>query len=275
MHKFSALLVLLLAAAHLVNAHTYLFRLNVNGTDTKRGQYIRPYRESTVNSPVKDPKDKDLRCRTDKMSRDSAEIVTIVAGEEFGLEFHEGDEDDTIFIEKEHRGPGMIYLAPMESNGEGAVWFKIFEKGYDVEKKLFYTQEMMASKGKMKFTIPEDIPGGEYLMRTEFIALHTADTEYKGNKGDGAEYFPNCAQINLISKGTAKPKGHEIPGIYKTDDPGIFFHLWDDDLTKYIIPGPPMYTEELEEGDTVPQEEDQKPVKKPCVRKTKRKRSRN
>ncbi|KAJ2738774.1 hypothetical protein GGI20_006221, partial [Coemansia sp. BCRC 34301] len=187
------------------------------------------------------------------MSKDSTGIVTIVAGEPFEMLFLETAGDPEKFIGPEHRGPGMIYLAPLDSNGEGAVWFKIFEKGYDIKAKQFYTQELMKTKGKVKFTIPEDIPGGEYLMRTEFIALQNANKKWDGKKA-GAEYFPNCAQINLISKGTAKPTGHEIPGIYKPDGPGIFFDLWDDDLTKYVPPGPPMYTEELEKNETVPQE---------------------
>ncbi|KAJ2413310.1 hypothetical protein GGI10_003137 [Coemansia sp. RSA 2530] len=287
MHKLSAFL-LLLATAHLVSAHTYLFRFNIDGKDTERGEYIRPYRESTVNSPVKDPMDKDLRCRTDKMDAKATKNLTLTAGVKFGLEFHEGDEDTTRFIEPAHRGPGMIYLAPLESNGEGPVWFKIFEKGYDPATKLFYTQILMKSKGKMEFTIPEDIPGGDYLMRTEFIALHTADKEYTPkSKGDGAEFFPNCAQIKLISKGTAKPKGYEIPGIYTTKDPGILFNLWDK-YDSYVIPGPPLYSKELgvnpvnqeggNPGDGETPEEGANPPKKPtkpkkpCVRKNKKKR---
>ncbi|KAJ2488358.1 hypothetical protein IWW37_004858 [Coemansia sp. RSA 2050] len=265
---------------HSAYGHTYLFRFNIDGKDTKRGDYIRPYRESTVNSPVKDPKSLDLRCRTDKMDAKATKNLTLTAGKPFGLEFHEGDEDTTRFIEPAHRGPGMIYLAPLESNGEGPVWFKIFEKGYDPETKLFFTQILMKSKGKMEFTIPEDIPGGDYLMRTEFIALHTADKEYKSSsKGDGAEFFPNCAQIKLISEGTAKPKGYEIPGIYTTKDPGILFNLWDK-YDSYEIPGPPLYSEDLEvtpvdQESEKPEEKPANPkpttkTKKPCVRKNKR-----
>ncbi|KAJ2755214.1 hypothetical protein GGI19_001838 [Coemansia pectinata] len=297
MLKLSALLLLLLAAAHSVSAHTYLFRFNVDGKNTNRGEYIRAYRESTVNSPTKDPKDKDLRCRTDKMNAQDTKNLTLTAGVKFGLEFHEGDEDTTRFIEGAHRGPGLIYLAPLESNGEGDVWFKIFEKGYDPKTKKFYTEELMKTGGKMEFAIPEDIKGGDYLMRTEFIALHTADKEYTAkSKNDGAEFFPNCAQIKLISKGTLEPKGYPIPGIYTTKDPGILFNLWDK-YDSYIIPGPPMYNADnspppvnqeggppaegepsVEEKPAKPSKPSTptkpttpaKPIKKPCIRKKKR-----
>ncbi|KAJ2822350.1 hypothetical protein FBU31_004620 [Coemansia sp. 'formosensis'] len=212
------------------------------------------------------------------MDKASTKILTLTAGVKFGLEFHEGDTDNTRFIEGAHRGPGLIYLAPLDSNGEGDVWFKIFEKGYDPKTKKFYTEELMKTGGKMEFTIPTDIKGGEYLMRTEFIALHTADKEYKpSSKGDGAEFFPNCAQINLISDGTLEPKGYPIPGIYKTNDPGILFNLWDK-YDSYKIPGPPLYSEDS--GTTPPPKVVKPPAgnepppnnpnpsgKKPCHRK--------
>ncbi|KAJ2047827.1 hypothetical protein H4S04_004210 [Coemansia sp. S16] len=298
MLKLSVFLLLFLAAAHSVSAHTYLFRLNVNGTDTGRGEYIRKYRESTINTPVKDVNNIDLRCRTDKMNAKDTKNITIVAGEKFGLEFHEGDEDTSRFIEEEHRGPVLIYMAPLESNGEGDVWFKVFEGGYDPKTKKFYDELLMKSGGKMEFTIPEEIKGGNYIMRPEVIALHTADKKFKpGSMSYGAEFFPNCVQIKLISKGTLEPKGYPIPGIYKADDPGIFFNLWDK-YDSYVIPGPPMYNADagtpvdqqggppageggepsVEEKPTVPTTptNPDKPivkpvvVKKPCQRKKKR-----
>ncbi|KAJ2896140.1 hypothetical protein GGI21_005074, partial [Coemansia aciculifera] len=103
----------------------------------------------------------------------------------------------------------------------------------------------MDTKGEFTFAIPEDIPPKKYLLRPEFVTLQIADKEYSTSEESGAEYFPNCIQIDLISNGTAKPKGHAIPGIYKSKDPGILMNLWDDDLTKYQIPGPPLYTKEL------------------------------
>ncbi|KAJ2732727.1 hypothetical protein IW152_003619, partial [Coemansia sp. BCRC 34962] len=189
------------------------------------------------------------------MDAKATKILTLKAGKPFGLEFHETS-DTSRFIEPAHKGPVMIYLAPLESNGEGNVWFKIFEKGFDPKTKKFYTEELMATEGKMEFAIPEDIPAGEYLMRTDILALHTAGTE------NGAEFYPNCVQIKLESEGKAKPKGYAIPGIYSPKDPGILINIYSP-VTSYKIPGPPLYSKELgttpKNQDGQPQEEDDKP----------------
>ncbi|KAJ2006194.1 hypothetical protein GGI04_001961 [Coemansia thaxteri] len=175
---------------------------------------------------------------------------------------HEGDDLKSRFIEPAHKGPCMVYLAPLESDGVGKVWFKIFEDGYDLTTKKFCTEKMMDTKGKLDIVIPEDIPQGNYLMRTEVIALHTADERYAGNDdGPGAELFPNCAQIFLISKGTANPEKYEIPGIYGFDDPGILINIYDP-IKSYKIPGPPLYSKDL--ATVMP------PKRRPCVKRTKR-----
>ncbi|KAJ2488357.1 hypothetical protein IWW37_004857 [Coemansia sp. RSA 2050] len=217
------------------------------------------------------------------MDAKATKNLTLTAGKPFVLQYQESVKSSR-FIEPAHKGPVMIYLAPLESNGEGDVWFKIFEKGFDPKTKKFYNEELMLTEGRMEFAIPEDIPAGNYLMRTEVIALHQADDEGK------AEFYPNCAQIKLISEGTAKPKGYAIPGIYSPKDPGLLIDIYSK-VTSYKIPGPPMYSEDLEvtpvnqEGENPEEEEnpgDEKPskkpanpkpttkTKKPCVRKNKR-----
>ncbi|KAJ2026084.1 hypothetical protein GGI06_000326 [Coemansia sp. S85] len=190
------------------------------------------------------------------MDPKATKTLTLKAGELFELEFHETSKD-SIFIEKAHKGPVMIYLAPLASNGVGNVWFKIFEKGLNSNGK-FYTEELMTTGGKMKFAIPKDIKAGEYLMRTDILALHTAGSE------GGAEFYPNCVQIRIEGGGKAQPRGYAIPGIYSPKDPGILINIYDK-VKSYKIPGPPLYSKELgttprnQEGE-IP-EEDDKPEK--------------
>ncbi|KAJ2006193.1 hypothetical protein GGI04_001960 [Coemansia thaxteri] len=226
--------------------------MNINGTNTNREQCIRPYRESTVNSPVKNPDSLDLRCRTDKMSADSTTVCGIVAGSPITLEMHEGDTANTRFIDPSHLGPCMVYMAPLSSNGAGDAWFKIYEDGYDPATKTWCTQKLMKTDGKLNITLPTDIPSGPYLLRPEIIALHTADKPYAGSdKGPGAEYYPSCAQIYLVSSSTTTtmPKGYAIPGIYKANDQGILINIYDP-VKSYTIPGPPVYEKDLNLGNT-------------------------
>ncbi|KAJ2025798.1 hypothetical protein IWW57_003254 [Coemansia sp. S610] len=224
------------------------------------------------------------------MDAKATKNLTLTAGVKFGLLFRENAKEQSRFIQPHHKGPVMIYLAPLASNGEGDVWFKIFEKGYDTKTKRFFTEELQETRGAMDFTIPEDIAAGEYLMRTDVLALHQA------KKKGMAEFYPNCVQIKLVSKGTAKPKGYPIPGVFKADHPGLLIDIYDP-IKSYEMPGPPLYSKELgttpqnQEGE-IPEEgnqpeegdkpEDGEPVvkkpkvpagkKKPCNGRKKKKR---
>jgi lytic cellulose monooxygenase (C1-hydroxylating) len=60
--------------------------------------------------------------------------VEVAAGSSIGFQWHHndpattsGDSDEP--IAKSHKGPIMVYIAPASSNGEGAVWTKIYEDG--------------------------------------------------------------------------------------------------------------------------------------------------
>ncbi|KAJ2806519.1 hypothetical protein H4R20_001656 [Coemansia guatemalensis] len=128
----------------------------------------------------------------------------------------------------------------MESNGEGNVWFKIHEDGYTADDDKWCVDRIVASKGLWDIPIPSDIKPGNYLLRTEVIALHEADRVYGEDEDAGAQYYPNCAQLTITGTGSAVPSGVAIPGLYKPDDPGIHFNLWDGHKS-YQIPGPAVY----------------------------------
>ncbi|KAJ2390435.1 hypothetical protein H4S02_001862 [Coemansia sp. RSA 2611] len=131
-------------------------------------------------------------------------------------------------------------MAPMASNGEGNVWFKIYEDGYNYEADQWAVSKVYANKGYWDVVIPADILAGDYLLRPEVIGLHEADRVYGADDSAGAQYYPGCARIHVTGTGTAVPAGVAIPGAYKPDDPGIHYNLWDG-LKTYTIPGPPVY----------------------------------
>src|SRR5690606_34410032 len=83
--------------------------------------------------------------------------------------------------------------------------------------------------------IPSDIAPGDYLLRTEVIALHVA-----GSPG-GAQHYVSCFQLKVTGGGSANPSGVSFPGAYSASDPGILFNLYGS-YTSYPVPGPPVYT---------------------------------
>ncbi|KAL2024932.1 hypothetical protein VTK56DRAFT_3631 [Thermocarpiscus australiensis] len=87
-------------------------------------------------------------------------------------------------------------------------------------------------------TIPRRLQHGDYLLRAEHIALHSAST------AGGAQFYLSCAQITVSGgSGTYSPLNLvSFPGAYKATDPGIVINIYYPVLTSYTAPGPPAQT---------------------------------
>lgn len=65
-----------------------------------------------------------------------------------------------------------------------------------------------------------------YLIRGELIALHEADASFEINPRRGAQFYPNCVQIEVEGDGTVElPSGVSFPGAYKYGAPGIVHNV--------------------------------------------------
>ncbi|KAJ2453305.1 hypothetical protein EV183_002362 [Coemansia sp. RSA 2336] len=235
--SFGATVALL---AGMANAHTYLSKLVLDGQQKTEGQCIRPYPVNR-NFPVKDVLSTDITCGTGGVSTTASETCPVEAGSTITVEWHhDNDSPSDDIIDGSHLGPCMVYMAPLESNGAGDVWFKIFEDGYDAASNTWCVDKIRSNGGKLDVPLPADIKSGDYLLRTEIIALHESDTDYAVNPARGSQFYINCAQLTVKDGGDAVPEGYAIPGIYKSDSPGIIFNLYSS-FTSYPIPGPPVY----------------------------------
>ncbi|PIA13817.1 hypothetical protein COEREDRAFT_48184 [Coemansia reversa NRRL 1564] len=237
-HSSRTACLIILLGWRFIHAHTYLTTLTIDGKELSEEQCIRPW-WSDENYPVTDPNSKDMLCRTKDMSSSATKQCPVAAGTTITIKWTESGGNSRA-ISPSHLGPCLAYLAPMESNGEGNVWFKIHEDGYNADDDKWCVDRINANKGLWDIPIPADIKPGDYLLRTEVIALHEANRVFGEDKDAGAQYYPNCAQLTITGTGSAVPSGVAIPGLYKPDDPGILFNLWDGHKT-YEIPGPPLY----------------------------------
>jgi len=156
----------------------------------------------------------------------------IAAGSSIGIQWHHNSiaaSDD--IIDPSHKGPLMVYLAKSDS-GSGAVWFKIYQDGYSNGQ--WAVDRLIANRGRVDVTIPSDIAPGNYLLRGEIIALHSA------NGLNGAQPYVGCVELTISGSGSATPSAVSIPGAYSPTDPGILFNLYTT-ITSYPIPGPAVY----------------------------------
>ncbi|KAJ1852767.1 hypothetical protein LPJ76_005232 [Coemansia sp. RSA 638] len=189
-----------------------LVELTLDGQEQGIGKCIQPY-WSKKNFPVNDLSSKDLMCRSSDMNWSSETACPVAAGSQVSVEWNRNKQGTADVISASHTGPCIVYMAAAESKGEGNVWFKIFEEGYDSSSKKWCTDKLIANKGKLDIAIPGDIKAGSYFLRTEIVALHGA------RRVGQCQFYPNCAQLEVTGGGSAVPDGVALPGYYKSDDP--------------------------------------------------------
>lgn len=142
-----------------------------------------------------------------------------------------------------HHGPVITYMA--NCNGDCAdvdkttlEFFKIDQGGLisdTTEPGTWATDNLIANNNSRTVTIPSDIADGNYVLRHEIIALHSAEEK------NGAQNYPQCINLKVSGGGSATPSGTLGTALYKDTDPGILINIYQS-LSTYDIPGPTLYT---------------------------------
>jgi cellulase len=139
----------------------------------------------------------------------------------------------------------MVYLSKVgdSASADGSSgWFKIYENtwkknpsGWGGDDDFWGVKDINKCCGRAEVLIPADIAAGDYLLRAEVIALHTA-----GSAG-GAQPYVTCFQLSVTGGGSATPATVNFPGAYSASDPGILVNIHTQ-MSSYTPPGPPVYS---------------------------------
>ncbi|KAJ7895516.1 glycoside hydrolase family 61 protein [Mycena olivaceomarginata] len=167
--------------------------------------------------------------------------ATVAAGTALGLNWTTWPDS--------HMGPMITYMALAPTNitgwqpGKAAVWFKVAQSGKNAAGLWAATDLLTASNSVYSFTIPQKLKPGQYIIRHEIIALHSAYTY------PGAQVYPSCIQVQVTGSGTAVPPASSLvafPGAYTATTPGIVYNAYTDTgrfiFQAYPIPGPAVWT---------------------------------
>ncbi|KAI0327439.1 glycoside hydrolase, partial [Cubamyces sp. BRFM 1775] len=235
MKTAAAFALSLLAAVPLVSAHGYVGTLTVDGKaykgNTPNSNKVQsPIRMISDVSPVKGATNKFLSCGQN--AQKAALVADAKPGSKVSFQWVNGQGGNW----PHNVGPLLTYMASCGSAGcanfdsSKAQWFKIEEAGLQTDGTWAQAALMQGKPAEVQ--LPSNIAPGEYLIRHEIIALHTAMTL------GGAEFYPSCAQLKVSGSATGKPnKTVSLPGAYKDTDPGILVDVYD--LTgAYVYPGP-------------------------------------
>ena len=134
------------------------------------------------NGPVTDVSSTQLRCYQLAAGSEGAQTMSVAAGATVGFVA-----DASI----SHPGTLQFYMAKVPAgqtaasfDGSGAVWFKIFSQGPNISPAgLTWPSQGLRD---VAVQIPQCLAPGDYLIRIEHIALHSA-----GSAG-GAQFYIAC-----------------------------------------------------------------------------------
>ncbi|KAJ3476621.1 hypothetical protein NLI96_g11037 [Meripilus lineatus] len=230
-----------------VSAHTYVWSVWVNGVDQGSGVAIRepayngPPPKGYANSPVRDLNSIDLRCNVLGDVPDP-HTVQVKPDDILTFEWHHNNRtaaDD--IIDLSHKGAGNIYISPNPPSDNSFV--KIQEEGEFADGTWYVAGKLNQRAGKQDVRIPHDLAPGQYLLRSELLALHEADVSHAANPNRGIQIYISCVQIEVTGTGSTQlPEGVSFPGAYSYSDPGIVHNIYLPNASFYQIPGPAVWS---------------------------------
>lgn len=177
------------ALSQLASAHYFFDTLVIDGKETRPNQYVRENTRPAKYNPTKwenirddmTPDLPDFRCNKGAFtSAGRTQTAEIKAGSKLAMKLAVG-------AHFQHPGPANVYMSKAPDSaqkyeGDGE-WFKIYETGIcDKTKALTSDAWCTWDKDRVEFTIPKDVPAGEYLVRAEHIGVH-------GNHVGQAEFY--------------------------------------------------------------------------------------
>lgn len=194
----------LLNTLGVASAHTIMQAISVGGTTYPQGAGI--YMPSD-NSFIADVTSDSLACNGAPVSgfSSSRQVIEVNAGDTVtGAWLHTltstgADESaDNKVLASSHKGPVLAYMKKVDdaaenpSNAPGDGWFKVAEAGL-ISADEWAVDQLIANEGLQSVTIPACIEDGDYLLRFEIIALHSA-----GSVG-GAQFYVRCSSPPVSS----------------------------------------------------------------------------
>ncbi|KKK21382.1 hypothetical protein P175DRAFT_0502520 [Aspergillus ochraceoroseus IBT 24754] len=161
--------------------------------------------------------------------------VVVAAGDSINLQWTDWPES--------HHGPVIDYLASCDGSCESVdktslKFFKIDGVGLVSDSAVPGTwgdDQLIANNNSWMVKIPESIAPGNYVLRHEIIALHSAGSE------DGAQNYPQCFNLQVTGSGSDQPTGVLGTALYTPEEAGILVNIYSS-ISSYTVPGPTMYS---------------------------------
>ncbi|ROV90147.1 hypothetical protein VSDG_08799 [Cytospora chrysosperma] len=141
-----------------------------------------------------------------------------------------------------HKGPVLDYLAKCADDDCVNVdkttleFFKIDAVGLVDDSDLpgtWASDHLIDNNSSWVVKIPSDLASGNYVLRHEIIALHSA------KESDGAQNYPQCFNLAITGTGSLQPTGTVGKALYAKSAPGVLVNIYKS-MSSYAVPGPTM-----------------------------------
>jgi endoglucanase len=172
----------------------------------------------------------DIICHRDAVPAQSH--VQVAAGDTLTLQWNTWPDS--------HHGPVIDYLANCNGACESVdkttlEFFKIDGVGILTQGNpgTYADDVLIANNFTWEVRIPATLAPGNYVLRHEIIALHSAGSV------NGAQAYPQCFNLRVTGAGTSKPAGVRGTALYQETDPGILVNIYTSSVN-YIVPGPTL-----------------------------------
>ncbi|KAI0465927.1 glycosyl hydrolase family 61-domain-containing protein [Xylaria cf. heliscus] len=241
----SSLLLAALASAAGVAAHGHVSNLVINGVSYQTyDPTVFPYMSdpptvvgwtaSDTDNGFVEPNSfasGDIVCH--KAATPAGGYAQVAAGDSISIQWDTWPES--------HKGPMIDYLAacngPCDSVDKLALeFFKIDEAGIldsSSAPGTWASDVLIENNNTWLVQIPKNLKPGNYVLRHETIALHSA------GQANGAQNYPQCFNLEVTGSGTEVPTGVKATELYTPTDPGIEVNIYVSGLD-YQIPGPAL-----------------------------------
>ncbi|KAI1313162.1 carbohydrate-binding module family 1 protein [Xylaria venustula] len=245
MNNFRSLSLAALTAATGVAAHGHVSNIVINGVSYQGyDPTVFPYETdpptvvgwtaSDTDNGFVDPStysSGDIVCH--KSATNAGGHVQIAAGDSISVQWNTWPDS--------HKGPMLDYLAACNGDCESVdkttlEFFKIDEAGIldnTSAPGTWASDVMIGNNNTWLVQIPATLKAGNYVLRHETIALHSAGSE------NGAQNYPQCFNLEVTGDGTDVPDGVLATELYSSTDPGIEVNIYVTGLD-YTIPGPTL-----------------------------------
>ncbi|KAM9881773.1 glycoside hydrolase family 61 protein [Verticillium dahliae] len=239
-------LVAALAAASQVAAHGFVSDVIINGVKYKNYDPTSDWYQAPANRPIRfsagwtaEQEDlgfvapnaygtPDIICH--RQATPGKGHIRVAAGDVVTLQWNTWPES--------HKGPVFDHLAncngPCESvNKNDLRFFKIDGAGLTTAPSTYAGDVLIQNKNQWSVRIPANIAAGNYVLRHEILALHSAA------QANGAQSYPQCINLEITGSGTSKPAGTAGTSLLSSTEAGVNWNVWVP-ATSYPVPGGPI-----------------------------------